>query len=115
MDFRDRLRAVIEYKGLSVKELASKTEISYSTFLSYIDARGTLPNVLTAVRLAKILGVSVEWLVAGDEKSEKADIELQALSDEKSKLLDNFCKLSAHDKTLLSELCKSLAGKTCAV
>ncbi len=110
MDFRDRLRAVIEYKGLSVKELASKTEISYSTFLSYIDARGTLPNVLTAVRLAKMLGVSVEWLVAGDDE-ERAKTSFSPLSDEKLKLLDNFCKLSAHDKNLLFELCKTLAGK----
>lgn len=110
MEFKDRLRAVIEYRGMSIKELASETQISYSTFLSYIDARGTLPNVLTAVKLAKILDVSVEWLVAGDDE-ERAKTSFSPLSDEKLKLLDNFCKLSAHDKNLLFELCKTLAGK----
>ena len=60
MSFKDRLRQEIEYKGLLVKELSAEVGISNSTFLSYIDARGVLPNVETAVKIASALGVSVE-------------------------------------------------------
>lgn len=67
MTFRDRLREEIEYKGLQVKEIASATGISNSTFLSYIDARAVLPNVETAVKIAKALDVSVEYLVTGED------------------------------------------------
>ena len=63
MAFKDRLREEIEYQGLLVKEISAKTGISNSTFLSYIDARGVLPNVETGVKIAKALGVSVEYLV----------------------------------------------------
>jgi bacteriophage CI repressor helix-turn-helix domain len=67
MSFKDRLREEIEYKGLMVKEIASQVGISNSTFLSYIDARAVLPNVETAVKIAQVLGVSVEYLVTGND------------------------------------------------
>ena len=67
MSFKDRLRQEIEYKGLLVKELSAEVGISNSTFLSYIDARGVLPNVETAVKIASALGVSVEYLVTGKD------------------------------------------------
>lgn len=67
MNFKDRLREEIEYKGLLVKEISAKVGISNSTFLSYIDARGVLPNVETAVKIASVLNVSVEYLVTGKD------------------------------------------------
>ena len=78
MGFKDRLRQEIEYKGLLVKELSAEVGISNSTFLSYIDARGVLPNVETAVKIASALGVSVEYLVTGKEpiyNSKQIDIQ----------------------------------------
>lgn len=67
MNFRDRLREEIEYKGLLVKEVSAQAGISNSTFLSYIDARAVLPNAETAVKIAAVLGVSVEYLVTGKD------------------------------------------------
>ena len=66
MAFKDRLREEIEYQGLLVKEISAKAGISNSTFLSYIDARSVLPNVETGIKIAKALGVSVEYLVNGE-------------------------------------------------
>lgn len=68
MSFRDRLREEIEDRGLLIKEISSKVGISNSTFLSYIDARGVLPNIETGVKIAKVLGVSVEYLVTGEDE-----------------------------------------------
>ncbi|MGP1458157.1 MAG: helix-turn-helix domain-containing protein [Treponema sp.] len=67
MNFKDRLREEIEYKGLLVKEISSQVGISNSTFLSYIDSRAVLPNVETAVKIAQALGVTVEYLVTGSD------------------------------------------------
>ena len=65
MTFRDRLREELEAQHISKKELASRLGISYSTMLSYIDARGIMPSADMAVRIAEVLGVSVEYLVTG--------------------------------------------------
>lgn len=67
MSFKDNLREEISFQGLQIKEIANKTGISNSTFLSYVDARGSLPNVEIAVKIAQALGVSVEYLVTGNE------------------------------------------------
>lgn len=73
MTFKDRLRGEIEYKGLLVKEMSAALGISNSTFLSYIDARGALPNVENAVKIAKYLGVTVEYLVTGEDSRPTPD------------------------------------------
>ena len=93
MDFKDRLREEIEFKGLLGKEIAAKVGISYSTFLSYIDSRSVLPNVETAVKIAKVLGVSVEYLVTGED----------SLHTEKNKHLRDLIKdlSNIDEKTLL--------------
>ena len=70
MGFRERLREEIEFRGFLVKEISSAVGLSNSTFLSYIDARGVLPNVETAVKIAKYLGVTVEYLVEGEESTD---------------------------------------------
>lgn len=84
--FKERLREEIEYKGLLVKEVAAECGISNSTFLSYIDARGVLPNVETAVKIASVLGVSVEYLVTGKDDSEKINPVMKIVKDDLRKL-----------------------------
>ena len=87
MSFKDRLRQEIEYKGLLVKELSAEVGISNSTFLSYIDARGVLPNVETAVKIASALGVSVEYLVTGkDPIYNSKNIDIQDITHDLIKL-----------------------------
>lgn len=87
MSFKDRLRQEIEYKGLLVKELSAEVGISNSTFLSYIDARGVLPNVETAVKIASALGVSVEYLVTGKEPIYNSkQIDIQSITHDLIKL-----------------------------
>ncbi|NLK45124.1 MAG: helix-turn-helix transcriptional regulator [Treponema sp.] len=75
MSFRNRLREEISYKGFTIKELSAKVGVSNSTFLSYVDARGVLPNVETAVKIAKALGVSVEYLVTGENSNKNVNIQ----------------------------------------
>ena len=100
MDFKDRLREEIEFKGLLGKEIAAQVGISYSTFLSYIDQRGVLPNVETAVKIAGVLGVSVEYLVTGNKTS---------LPDSPEKILvNNFHNLSESNKKNLIKISEIL-------
>lgn len=75
MSFRNRLREEISYKGFTIKELSAKVGVSNSTFLSYVDARGVLPNVETAVKIAKALDVSVEYLVTGENSNKNVNIQ----------------------------------------
>jgi transcriptional regulator with XRE-family HTH domain len=65
--FRDNLKDVIEYKGIVRKELAAQTGISKRTIDTYLDNRAVIPNAEVAVKLAKALGTTVEFLVTGED------------------------------------------------
>lgn len=108
MGFKERLRDEIEYRGLLVKEVSAAIGISNSTFLSYIDARGVLPNVETAVKIAKYLGVTVEYLVDGESTDkEKND---NSFISEKKKLNKSYDKLSSHDKAILVKIADAMSN-----
>lgn len=100
MEFKERLKEQIEYKGMSVKEIATAAGISNNTLLSYIDARGYLPNVETAVKIAKTLGVSVEYLVTGKRAV--------ATDKETDEFIQTFTHLTEHDKKLLEKLAETM-------
>ncbi|MBR1638666.1 MAG: helix-turn-helix transcriptional regulator [Treponema sp.] len=85
---------------MSVKELAAAAGISGNTLLSYIDARGYLPNVETAVKIAKTLGVSVEYLVTGKRTV--------ATDKETDDFIQTFVHLTKHDKKLLEKIADSM-------
>ena len=90
MEFRERLREEIEYKGYLVKEIAACAGVNNNTFLSYIDARGSLPNVETGVKIAKALGVSVEYLVTGEDPIHSPKYyEIQQIINDLSMLNEN--------------------------
>ncbi|MBQ8681229.1 MAG: helix-turn-helix transcriptional regulator [Treponema sp.] len=89
----------------SIIELASAVGLSNSTFLSYIDARGVLPNVETAVKIAKYLGVTVEYLV----ESEKINLPQSQDQKEKAKLMNAYEKLSNHDKSMLVKIANAMS------
>lgn len=100
MDFRSRLREQIDYLGLKDKEVATKAGITKRAIDTYVGARACMPSADVAVRLAKVLGVSVEWLVTG-EKETFNDTDLQ-------KLIENFSHLSLRDKKILLKLSETL-------
>lgn len=79
--------------------------------MSYIDARGVLPNVETAVKIARFLGVSVEYLVDGEKPSKNSELKSKtvAVNPEKLRLSQAYEKLSAHDKNILLKIAAAMA------
>ena len=84
MDFADRLRAEIEYSGMLQKELAAKAGIKKRALDMYIGAQKSMPPADVAVRLAKALGVTVEYLVEGRNSSPTEDVDIKLKNDLKN-------------------------------
>ena len=72
-DFKANLRAELDYLGLTVKELSSKTGIAKGTLDCYLGVRTSMPPADIAIKIANALDVTVEYLVLGQDskKSEK--------------------------------------------
>ncbi len=75
LDFWLNVKNELEYKGISQKELAEKIDESYNTLQSWIN-RDRLPDAVQTVKISRVLGTSVEFLVTGrDEKKHKGNLE----------------------------------------
>ncbi len=67
MAFKDNLKSELDYQGILVKELAAKCGISKNTIGNYLTGHNSLPSADTAVKIAKALNVTVEYLITGSD------------------------------------------------
>ncbi len=65
--FADRLKEELEYLGITRKELAYKANVKKRALDMYLGTQESMPPADVAVRLAKALNVSVEYLVTGEK------------------------------------------------
>ena len=90
LEFWNNVKEELDYKMLSQKELATKTEISYNTIQSWI-TKDRLPDAAAAVKIAVALEVTVEKLVTGKETRSKRN------DEEINELLKDIRHLSSDD------------------
>jgi transcriptional regulator with XRE-family HTH domain len=67
MSFRENLKEAINYSGLEQKEVAHKANISLRNIENYLRENASIPVADKAVKIAQVLGVSVEYLVTGKD------------------------------------------------
>ncbi len=82
--FRKNVRQEMYLQNLTLKELAYKTRIPYSTILSYVSKNSSVtPSVFAAAKIACTLGTTVEYLVTGDDSLlPKADRKINSIATE---------------------------------
>lgn len=81
--FWNNVKAELEYLGLSQKELSAKTGINLGTLKNQI-CRNVIPDAESAVKIAKVLNTTVEYLVTGKDENTAA----KELTELKAKLAD---------------------------
>ena len=67
MGFKENLKSELTFQDMLVKELSAKTGISKRTLDNYLRDNPANPTVENAVKIARALGVSVEYLVTGEK------------------------------------------------
>ena len=97
MGFKENLKAELAYQDMLVKELANATGISRNTLGNYLSVRERIPTADAAVKIARALGVSVEYLVTGEESLP----EKSAIGPEIRALIQNFKLLSKKDRKMI--------------
>ena len=72
MGFQENLKEAMYIQGCTTKELSLRTGINVDTISSYLKKNGSIPTADKAVRLAKALEVTVEFLVDGFSSPQRA-------------------------------------------
>ena len=100
MSFRENLKQELNFSGMLVKELAAASGVQKRTLDTYLLSENpSMPPADAAVRIAKALGVSVEYLINGQETAIPQDIHL---------ITRNLQRLSKKNRKIVSVLVKAL-------
>ena len=100
-NFRENLRNELDFQGIIVKELSTRTKIPVGTLDCYLRTQSVEPSAENAVKIARALQVSVEYLVTGRNMSrKKTNISLSQEARELIRWIEN--------KSLNSEQCKAV-------
>lgn len=75
MSFNENLKEAMFCKGFTTVQLAALTDINSGTISNYLKTKGSMPPVDKALKLAKALDVSVDFLVNGFESKSKSTIQ----------------------------------------
>jgi transcriptional regulator with XRE-family HTH domain len=108
-EFKKNLRLELDYLDLTVKELSAKTGIAKGTLDCYLGTRASMPPADIAVKIANALGVSVEYLVTGNEvKSEPFLQSLQSLNHNIRSIIQIILELNEKDIEIILGLANIL-------
>jgi transcriptional regulator with XRE-family HTH domain len=108
MSFRENLKELLIFKELQVKELATLTGIKKRTLDNYLRETGAMPSAENAVRIARALGVTAEYLVMGENlPGEKPAFR----SREANLIIEQLANLSGEQCRALFGLIKSFKAE----
>lgn len=70
--FAENLLNLMEQKNLKKSDLSREAGISYTTLDSWLKREDSLPKIDVCFKVAKYLGVTVEYLITGESEEPKA-------------------------------------------
>ena len=111
MSFRERLKEEIAYQGLQLKEVAARANISKRTLDTYVDKRERMPAADVAVKLAKALNVTTEYLVVGDD-GKNEDRKAVVLYHKYEKIITLLEKLDNTDINYIEAMIEGIVTKS---
>ncbi len=94
MSFGANLKRMLLIRDISTKELAYTSGLKINTINSYLKTNGTQPTAEKAVKIAKALNTSVEFLVNGFESFPKNDKSEIKTARRKINLIKNLEKMT---------------------
>ena len=101
-EFWRRVDEELEYKGINRTYLAKECGFSLTNIGQGIKL-GSTPSAETAVKIAKVLDVRVEYLVTGSESPKKQN------NDEINSILHDISHLSSSDLTIAKTIVHRLS------
>ena len=108
MGFKENLKSELQYKNLTVRELADKSGVNKQTIDNYLSTHNSMPSADAAVKIARVLEVSVEYLVTGKDSSPAS---VSRYAPEVRKIADQAQAMSPYERRLVSALIKAMAEK----
>ena len=104
MNFSERLEFLLKSKQIKQADLADFCDIRRAT-ISEWKSRGTMPSAEIAIKIAKRLDVSLDFLLTGENKDDAGLV----LSEDEEELLFNYRQLSEDARAMINIQIAALA------
>ncbi len=98
-----RIKKIMKNKDITAKDLGLLTGIGYRTIESWTSTKKIMPRADSAVKIARALNTSVEYLVTGEEPG------MPFLNEKEKKLIDASRRMTEDDMGRLLTIAESLA------
>lgn len=106
-EISNRIDNLLSQNKLKRIDLVKATGIGESTIRAWI--KGSIPSAEAAYKVAQYLGVTVEWLVTGENKNPIN--ELKTYTEQERELINIFRNLDDRDKNAVITLAQSLESQ----
>ena len=108
-NFWERVDEELEYKGMNRKSLATEVGFNLGNIGKGIQL-GSSPSADTAVKIAKVLNVSVEYLVTGQDSSfQKENLDLHRYR-KYSSFINQLDSLPENQRELIKSIVAKMNG-----
>ena len=105
MSFNENLKEAMYCKDITTFQLASVSGINSGTISNYLKTKGSMPPADKALKLAKALDVSVDFLVNGfEEKTESSIQQKSPFPIEVFKIAQKMNGLEKDELTIISSI-----------
>lgn len=93
MSISNRLREVMEYKGLNIKAFAELLNVPYRTLQNYL-LNERDPSAEVLIKISDVLNVDLNWLMRGEGKMFRSSTNENELSEKEKQLISHYRKMS---------------------
>lgn len=112
MSFNENLKEAMYCKNLTTVQLAALSGINAGTISNYLKTKGSMPPVDKALKLAKALDVTVDFLVNGFEaKQESAIQQKNPFPIEVFKIAQKMADLEKDELSIVSSMINLLHNR----
>ena len=107
MGFKENLKNELLCQNLTVRQLADLSGVNKQTIDNYLSSHNSIPSADTAVRIARALNVSVEYLFAAGGIPGVPE----RYCPEVRKLADDVQSMNQHDRNIVISLVNAMNGR----
>lgn len=110
MSISNRLREVMEYKGLNIKAFAELLDIPYRTLQNYL-LNERDPSAEVLIKVGDVLNIDLNWLMRGEREMFHGFMNESELNEKEKQLLNHYRKMSNDTQIAFDVIFKNLSEK----
>ncbi|MFQ1050783.1 helix-turn-helix domain-containing protein [Avibacterium paragallinarum] len=110
MSISNRLREVMECKGLNIKAFAELLDVPYRTLQNYL-LNEREPSADVLIKVSDVLSVDLNWLMRGEGEMFRGSMNERELSKKEKQLIEYYRKMSNDTQIAFDMTFKNLTEK----